>query len=306
MAEERLTDDPVESKTPELYEVEGEAYDEDLVGLTPGKLEEELERRRLIEARARAEREKVLSETRKKLEEGDFAGAEAVCSKLASEGDPEAETLLWCARTHGHSDIETLCDRRTALQFARAGEEARRAVLGQMGPSIEAEIARCEEAAAPLREKVYAGMEARRDAFRANRNYYLLRFGIVFGVFLALLIACIVSATFIVRRQGILVPVVTAVFGGLALAVFAVLLVYMRKLYVAQKLVGDNEKLSSTEDGTKLAVLEDRISLLTLARDGEEPGEDFSAYNALADDLPAEEGSTEEDVPDSTPKGGEG
>ncbi len=283
MAEERLTDDPVESKTPELYEVEGEAYDEDLVGLAPGKLEEELERRRLIEARARAEREKALAKAHAHMEQGDFAGAAEACKDLAEEGDEEAETLFWRAKTKGYSDLESLLDRRTAKKFAGAGEGAREALLADMGMAIDAELTACGQEAAPLREKVYAGIEGRREAFRNNRNYYLIRFGILFGVFLVQLIACIVCATFIVRTRGAVVPVLTAVFGVLSVAALAVMLFFAHKLYVAQKLVGDNEKLSSTEDGARLATLEERIALLTLVREGGQETEDFSAYNDLAE-----------------------
>ncbi len=291
MAEERLTDDPVKKQRPEdgIFEVDGEEYDDDLVGLTPGKLEEELERRRLAEARARAERERLAAEAETKLAEGDFEGAASLYLKAAEQGYEGAETGFWRAKTKNYTDLACFYDRRTARAFARAGEEAREDVLAHMGSEIEAEEARCEEIAAPLREKVYAGMASRRSAFRANRNYYLLRFAAAFGIFLLFAVGCAVAASFIVRTRDLTAPVLTAVFGGLALAGLAVSLVFSRKLFVAQKLVSDNEKLSSTEDGAVLAESEERLALLKSVREGEEEqeyttDEDFSEYNALADD----------------------
>ena len=173
MAEERLTDDPVKKQRPEdgIFEVDGEEYDDDLVGLTPGKLEEELERRRLAEARARAERERLAAEAETKLAEGDFEGAASLYLKAAEQGYEGAETGFWRAKTKNYTDLACFYDRRTARAFACAGEEAREDVLAHMGSEIEAEEARCEEIAAPLREKVYAGMASRRDAFRENRNF---------------------------------------------------------------------------------------------------------------------------------------
>ncbi len=294
MAEERLTDDPVEKKQPDLFEVEGEEYDDDLVGLTPGKLEEELERRRLVEARARAEREKMLSDAKAKFDAQDYEGAAAAYQRLAEQGDAEAETWAWRARTHDYADLECFTRRRQARQFARAGAEARQEVLSHLQEKIDAEISACEQEAAPLREKVYAGMEARRDAFKVNRNYYLLRFGICFAVFAALLIACAVSASFIVRTRGMTVPILTAVFGGLALVVLPVVLFFSRKLYVAQRLVGDNEKLSSTDDGARLAALEERISLFKTVLEGET--EDLSAYREDEDADALEDGEASDEA----------
>ena len=309
MAEERLTDDPVEKKQPDLFEVEGEEYDDDLVGLTPGKLEEELERRRLVEARARAEREKMLSDAKAKFDAQDYEGAAAAYQRLAEQGDAEAETWAWRARTHDYADLECFTRRRQARQFARAGAEARQEVLSHLQEKIDAEISACEQEAAPLREKVYAGMEARRDAFKVNRNYYLLRFGICFAVFAALLIACAVSASFIVRTRGMTVPILTAVFGGLALVVLPVVLFFSlwgvlgaqilvlffsRRLYVAQRLVGDNEKLSSTDDGARLAALEERISLFKTVLEGET--EDLSAYREDEDADALEDGEASDEA----------
>ena len=279
MAEERMTDDPFKPKPEDIDEAaealgftmeEGdENYDEDLVGLTPSKLQEELEKRRLAEEKARREYKKLMESAANKRKLGDFAGAEIFYAQAAVYGDEgEAISGLWAVRTEEFTSTACFLRKEVAEEFASADSKTRARVLKQMEPKLRAELAEYEGEATPLREEVEAGMEKRRGAFRNNRNYWLTRFLIALGAFAVFAIACAVASDFIVRTRDMTAPIVTAVFGGLALIAFVFLVFMARKLYVAQRLVSTNEKLTSTESGTRLKELDARIALLTLAIEG--------------------------------------
>lgn len=286
MAEERLTDDPLKRSLEEgelgLEDLGVETdYDEDLVGLTPTQLEEKMEARRRAAERAQAEHDRFFAEAEQKFAEGAFGEAAAFYEQAAfyeEEGGPSA-LKYWECRTSGFSDAEVFCDGGTAEKFCSAPSSVRAAVLEKTRAPLTALRDEADREVAPLREAVYGGMESRRDAFRKNRNYYLVRFLTALAVLLCMGIACGVAASFIIRTRGLAAPVCTAVFGGVAAAAFAVTVVFARGLVSAQRLVHDNEELSATEDGARLQALEARIRAADLALSGpaETDGEGPSA-----------------------------
>lgn len=279
MAEERLTDDPFkrklegEEELPEFELDEGaEEYDEDLVGLTPSMLQKRLEERRQAEERANAEYKKLRRTAAEKREAGDFAGAAAFYAQAAVYGkEDDSDILLWACRTEEYTSTACFYDREIAEEFGYAQEDVRKKTLKNIGEKLRTELAEYEAEATPLRKKVEAGMSSRRGAFRDNRNYWLVRFMVSLGLVIAFAIACAVTGNYIVRRtgtEGIVVGVLTGVFGLLALCALVVMFLFSRKLFLAQRLVSDNEKLSSTEDGMRLKELEQNISYLRFALDG--------------------------------------
>ncbi len=260
MAEERLTDEPAKLDDPDPKpEIE-----------LPKPERKEL----VLPDEAQKEYERIMKAGRRKLRAGEYADAEKLFAQAAFSGDTEAEIALWEARTHGYTDAACFGRRRMALRFARSSEEVRASVLSQMGEAFARERAQCEEQAEPLRARVEEGMASRRGAFAANRNYWLLRFAIVFAVTLLFAVGCAVAAVFIVRTRGIFVPVLTAVLGGVALLFLIAALVLLHKVFVAQGYVRDNERLSSTEEGEELEGLLERIELLTLLLEGEREEEE--------------------------------
>lgn len=265
--EERLTDEPIKLDSMLDGEPEGEeTYDEDLVGLTPERLDEELEKRRLAEEKARAEYEKLMSSAKERMDAEDFAGAEGFYKQaMLYERGVDAEEGVWAARTANFTSTDPFYQRRTAVQFAEADEEVREKVLAKLGPKLHAQQAEYEAEAEPLREKVEAGMESRRSAFAANRDYYLKRFLLLLPLLVAFGVTCAVCASYIVRTKGMTMPIVTIVFGALTFLWLIVVLVFARKLYAAERLVLDNEKRSSTEDGIRLDYLETRLRTLAIA-----------------------------------------
>ncbi len=279
--EERLTDEPIKldgldglPDEPEMPEAEDE-IDEDLVGLTPSRLQEELAKRRAAEDRARREYEKLIEGAESLRHAGKFAEAEKLYRQAALY-DPAAEEGLWAARTEEYTSTACFFKRSYAGDFAEAGARVRETVFAHMGPKIRAEKEAYEAEAAPLRTEVEAGRDSRREAFAANRNYWLWRFLGVLALFLAMGIACAVAGSYIVRTRGTAAPIATVVFGVLTLVSLAAVFILARKLFVAQRLVSDNEKLSSTEKGARLAELERRIGLLTLVLEGPAEDEDYT------------------------------
>ncbi len=243
---------------------EGDEYDEDLVGLTPSQLKEELERRERARQAAKKECEKFVAEGNELLAKGDFSGAEEAFAQacLFDEESEDAAHGLWIARTHDFSDLEPVYREDCADDLEK---EMHRAFLLSRAESefrtAREEYAREEAELAPVYE---AGQAERREAFSRNKSYYLLRF----GIFLALTVLCIVgiavSASYLLRTTSSLPVVFTAVFGALTFVFLAVFIVFARKLIVAQRLCRANERLGSTEDGARLAFLRGRLQ--TLAR----------------------------------------
>ncbi len=255
----------------ELTLPEEEFEDEDLIGLAPSQLAKELERREKEAEEMRAERDRLLAEAERAAKREDYEGAEPFYAQaLLYDGESEAAKRgIWICRTRNFTQTEPLFRRTVAAEFAAADGETREFVLSKIGETLRMDRDETERQAAPLRERVHGAQEKRRGAFRDNRNYYLVRFCVFAAVFVLFALAAGISATFIVRTQGIVPIVLAAAFGGIALIGLAVAFLFSRKLVVAQRLVRDNEKLSSTEEGAQLARLEERLELLELLLDGE-------------------------------------
>ena len=246
-----------------IVELPDEEYDEDLVGLTPSQLKAELERRERAAEEARVERDRLLDEGERLLGEKKYEDAVPffIQARVYDADSDRARTGLWSARTHGFSEIEPLFNGEIAEELEDAESDAQ-LLREKMGSALEEAYNTClaeEETIAP---EVEGKQAERREAFRNNRKYYLVRFGVVFAVMLAMLIGCAVSAGYIVRTQSITPIVLTGAFGGCSLIVFGVLVIFARKLFVASRLCRENERLSATEDGARLAHLRARLSVL--------------------------------------------
>ncbi len=243
---------------------EGDEYDEDLVGLTPSQLKEELARRERAKKEAMEMSAKLTEEGEALLAEGDFAGAEGCFAQAIVYGyaDERATEGLWNARTHGFTEIEPLLTPEASEELEE-NEEARELVVARLGEALRAEREKAEGEEKELAPVFEAKQKERREAFAANKAYYLLRFGISFGALVVFLVACAVSASFILRTMSIAPVVLTAVFGGLAFVSLAVTVVFTRGLVVASRLCRKNEKLSSTEEGARLQGLREKLSALS-------------------------------------------
>lgn len=245
---------------------DSDEYDEDLVGLTPSQLQEELERREKAMREAREQSEKFTAEADEKLAAGDFGGAEELYEQAVMfdvENEP-AGRGLWLARTKNFTDDGAFYKESNAEQLAGSPEAVKAFVLERTEERLRAAREEFRTEAAPLRETVEKKQEERREPFLANRKYYLIRLYVCAAAIAVFLIALIVSSRFIVRTVSPAPVVLTAVFGALAFLFLIALAMLSRKYIVADRLCRLNEKLSSTEEGARLEDLENRIRCLDL------------------------------------------
>lgn len=266
-ARDGAEDEEVEAEI--LFDFPEDEYDDDLVGLTPSQLKEELEKREKARKEAIEESLKLVSEGERMLAEGNFEGAASAYEQATVYDAENADALrgLWTARTHNFTQIEPLYNEEYAEAIA-SREDARLLVTAHLGEKLRA--ARKEYAAEEetLRPEVEAAQSERREGFAANKRYYVIRTCVTLFLMALFAIGTAISGDSILRTQSITPIVLTIVFGALTFAAFAVFAVYLTKLYAANRLCRENEKLSSTESGTRLAFLQERLHILALILDG--------------------------------------
>ena len=249
-----------------VLELPEEDYDEDLVGLTPSQLKAELERLRKAEEEARLECEKLVREGDAALSLHKYAEAEGFFAQalVYDAESKEAHRGIWAARTRDYKDGEALVTDENAVEISQEEEDTRAHILGVFGEYFKKELAACEKEEAEIAPRVEEGIETRRVAFQANRKYYLVRFVAVFAAMVLLVIGAAIAASFIYTTTSIAPVAATAALAGCAGVALCVLCVYGRKLLVATRLCNANEKLSSTEDGARLAKIRARLENLRL------------------------------------------
>lgn len=258
--EERMLDEEEEARLKEAEAFGGEADTDgdDLAEFSEIKFREH----------TRREYARLMREGCAAIAENDFEGAEKAFFGARIYGD-SAALALWAARTKFYRDASCFYDEETAREFADEketdfGRAARAEVFENMGSALRGEYRAVAEEENKVRLVYEAEQNERREAFLANNNYYLFRFLICLGVFALVAVAAIVSASFLVRVQSALPLILLLVFSALSLIPLGVAIVYARGLYSAQKLCRENEKLTSTENGTRLKALQDRLRCLTL------------------------------------------
>lgn len=247
----------------DLPEIGEEAdYDEDLVGLTPSQLQKVLEAR----AKAQEARDKLLAAAEQSLAAADYKQAEGFFTQaLVYDADClRAKEGIWAARTENFTVTELFYDKKNAKKIAEEEDGVKAYIRSQIGERLSAERAEYEKEAEPLSARVNEARDTRRAAFAENRKYYLVRFSVFLALAALFAIGAGVSIPFIWRTQSILPIVLAGVFGAICLAMLVVVVLYSRKLYVACRLCSMNEKLNSTEEGKRLAFLQERIGLLDL------------------------------------------
>lgn len=261
VAEESAPDDDFTVEFPD----DGE-YDEDLVGLTPAQLKEELERRERMKREAQERRDECVSAGKECFEGGDLDGAAENFALALTfvDGDEEAELWLWKTRTEQYPELNAYFKREFAEEFAFAPDAVREQILKRDGEKLKAERARLDAEIEPLKQTVLQKQTERREPLLAHKNYYRLRLCVLLALVACFGIACAVSGFYTVRTTSIAPIVMCAVFGGCAAVCLIVAVFFMRFTLVAARLFAANENLASTEDGRALLDLQERRECLTL------------------------------------------
>ena len=240
-------------------------YDEDLVGLTPAQLKEELARRERAKREALDAQTKLMAEGEEKLQEKAYADAEIFFAQALVYGEnAQASERLWRARTHDFSDTESFYEKTNAEEFALLPEDVRGCVLDRMKERLQTERVEYEAEATPLKEEVESAIAARRGPFLVNKAYYLLRFRICLFAFVLCIVGAVISASMIYSTEGMLPVWIAIGFGAAALVCLGLTIAFLRKLFEARRLCVQNDTLSSTEEGARLEYLNGRLECLNL------------------------------------------
>ena len=249
-----------------------EEYDEDLVGLSPSELAREKARRQRAEEEARAECAKLVAAAEEELSDGAYDKAESLFSQAAGYGFEEERVAigLWTARTKNFTETEPFYQEEYAEEFSALDDASKKLVREKVADRLvkeREELKKEEEALAPA---VLAKQEERRQAFAANKKYYAVRLLIAASFLGMFIVATLICSSFIVRTLSMVPAIITGVLGGGILISFIVSLVFFLKFTGANKLCRTNEKLSSTEDGSRLEELRNKLECLKLVLEDEE------------------------------------
>lgn len=251
-----------------------EEYDEDMVGLTPSQLKKLEEERARAREQAEKECDKLIAEGNRALKAEDYAAAEGFFLQALTydETNPAAQKGAWESHTQGFTDDSPYFLMENAERLAGAPEEVRSYVLSHAGERLKEARAGLLEEIRPLKAAVREAREARRGALEDNKRYYVVRTAVSGAAFVLFLVLAGVFSAFILRTPENWPLICAAVMGGLALIALIFLLVCLRGLVFAVRLLSDNEKDEGTEDGRRLQGLEEQLACLTLVL-GEDEGE---------------------------------
>ncbi len=266
LVEEREEDVEGEELTFAYPEMEDED-DEDLVGLSPEEAKA-LREQKIQAAKARREEyEKTVAEGEEQLQAGSFHAAELKFEQALQldELATEASVGYWRAKTANFSNPDVLMD-----EYVEAGIESLEYDLGydaveiikkEHRAELEKRYQELKKEEEPLFATVMQKQNSRREVLKTRRVKSWVLFGaialpFVVCVALAVLFALKITST----PDNTYVPV-TVVFAALAFVLLFVLAAVTNKLFHALKMYRKNEKLSSTEEGARLAEIMDYIDL---------------------------------------------
>lgn len=241
-----------------------EEYDESLAGMTREQVDEELARRKKAREEALAACRKLIGEGNSLLAKEKFAEAEEKFSQATVYDADNFDAVhgLFAAATKNFTDTERLYSEERTEDLERL-EEGRKFVVEMFGDKLREEQKAYREEIDALRPSVEEAQKKRREAFAANKKHYIVWTCVSLFFAIAFAIATAISGDNILRTQNSAVPVVlTAVFGVLTFAAVTVFAVFCGKLAVANRLCKENEKLYSTKDGHRLALLYRRLDVL--------------------------------------------
>lgn len=252
-----------------------EEYDETLAGMTQEQVEAELRRREKAREEALAACNKLIEEGNALLAEEKFDEAEekfAQATAYDMDSQPAAEGLFTAA-TKNFTDSEHLFSDERAEDLERL-EWGRKIVAEKFGDRLREEEKIYREEAAALRPAVDENHDKLRDAFAANKRYYLILTCVALFCAVACAVATAIAADSILRMKDGTLPVTfTVIFGVLTFASITVSAVFFARLIGANRLCRMNEEPDATADGARLTALDNRLRIISLILDEKETEE---------------------------------
>lgn len=243
-----------------------EEYDETLAGMTQEQVEAELRRREKAREEALAACNRLIEEGNALLAEEKFEEAEEKFAQATAydiDSQPAAEGLFTAA-TKNFTDSEHLYSDERAEDLERL-EWGRKFVAAKYGDQLREEQKRYRKEAEALRPAVDENHAKLREAFAANKRYYLIWTCVALFLVAAFAVATAIAADSIFRTKSSMLPVIiTALFGVMTFAAVTMFAVFCARLLRANRLCRMNEEPDATSEGTRLLELENRIRIVDL------------------------------------------
>ena len=193
-------------------------------------------------------------------EKFDAALVETPCCKRAALG-------FWHAKTHCGETLQPLYNEWASYGYeefsATFGEEAAKELRAEWGEKAEAEKTRLAQEIAPLKKDYEEKTEKRRVVLTERVYDTRKKFVPALSAEIALLVFTVIFAANIFSREDALFVWLTIAGGALFVIALPFFCLAASHFAHAVKLSRANEMKSSTEEGRKLAALEDALEFLS-------------------------------------------
>lgn len=235
--------------------------DEELAALMPEQAEELKKKREEEKRKKQEEYDALVVQGEELLASGEFAQAEDAFEKaipLVFE-HTQAAVGFWKAKTENFRYPDKLPEYYVEFEddgyqelVYDAGQEAVDILKKEYRPVFEQRIQELKEEKKPMERSVLDGQDERREILEGRKKKNLIFFLATCIPSLILLVAGIVCLTKISTRPDQLFLFVALGLFGVFAIVFSVFIGAANKLINTNRIIRENEDLSSTEDGEKL------------------------------------------------------
>lgn len=285
--------DEVSFEFPDFNE---EYEDEDMIGLPPEEVEKRRKEREAEEAKRKAEYQQVCAEGQEMLALGGYKSALMKFEKALKmdENPTEASVGYWRAKTADFTDPDALVSEYVESGVDNMeydlGYEAVEIIKREYKPVFEERLEKLTEEEAPLKAEVEEKQEKRRKYLKGRLKNSLISFAVAAVPFITLVILTVVyiMKNFTTPDNRYIMPTIIMAAG--ALVTFIVFAVLTNKLINAGRIYRANERLDSTEEGSRLMEigLYKELYAYLVASSVEETMEEATEESVKNDDVWAE------------------
>jgi hypothetical protein len=297
LAAEHGDEEPVDEVAFEFPVLEEE--DEDLATLTPEEAAALRQKKKEEAEKRKASYEQACQEGEALLDSGEYAKAETKFEQaLQLDGlATHASIGYWRAKTENFKKPDVLIDEYADEDMESMeydlGVEALDTIRVAYQEEFKARLAALCEEEKPLAEKVEGKQIRRRKILSARlRNSIILFTAFLLPTLAGIVLTAVFGAKIPTTRENTYV-LPTIISGGVSFVLFIFWVAFTNKLLNAVRIYAKNERLSSTEDGNRLATIRAYVSLyeelLTNLPASQQPAQDEAETEEIAEENPAEE-----------------
>ena len=275
-----------------------EEEDEDLATLTPEEAAALRQKKKEEAEKRKASYEQACQEGEALLDSGEYAKAETKFEQaLQLDGlATHASIGYWRAKTENFKKPDVLIDEYADEDMESMeydlGVEALDTIRVAYQEEFKARLAALREEEKPLAEKVEGKQIRRRKILSARlRNSIILFTAFLLPTLAGIVLTAVFGAKIPTTRENTYV-LPTIISGGVSFVLFIFWVAFTNKLLNAVRIYAKNERLSSTEDGNRLATIRAYVSLyeelLTNLPAPQQPAQDEAEREEIAEENPAE------------------